>query len=80
MSDPAKYRTREEVDSMRKQHDPIDQLKELLVREGFDEAALKDIDKQVKQVVTDATDFALTSPLPAEDELFTDILIKTAAS
>ena len=80
MSDPAKYRTREEVDSMRKQHDPIDQLKELLVREGLDEAALKDIDKQVKQVVTDATDFALTSPLPAEDELFTDILIKTAAS
>ena len=80
MSDPAKYRTREEVDSMRKQHDPIDQLKELLVREGLDEAALKDIDKQVKQVVTDATDFALTSPLPAEDELFTDILIETAAS
>ena len=80
MSDPAKYRTREEVDSMRKQHDPIDQLKELLVREGLDEAALKDIDKQVKQVVTEATDFALTSPLPAEDELFTDILIETAAS
>ena len=80
MSDPAKYRTREEVDSMRKQHDPIDQLKELLVREGLDDAALKDIDKQVKQVVTQATDFALTSPLPSEDELFTDILVETAAS
>ena len=75
MSDPAKYRTREEVDSMRKQHDPIDQLKELLVREGLDEATLKQIDKDVKKVVTDATDFALTSPLPAADELYTDILV-----
>ena len=80
MSDPAKYRTREEVDSMRKQHDPIDQLKELLLREGLDEAALKELDKQVKQVVTKATDFALTSPLPSEDELYTDILVETAAS
>ena len=80
MSDPAKYRTREEVDSMRKQHDPIDQLKELLLREGLDEAALKELDKQVKQVVTKATDFALASPLPSEDELYTDILVETAAS
>ena len=54
MSDPAKYRT-EKVDSMRKQHDPIDQLKEMLVREGVEEEALKALDKQVKQVVTDAT-------------------------
>ena len=80
MSDPAKYRTREEVDSMRKQHDPIDQLKELLLREGLDEAALKKLDKQVKQIVTKATDFALSSPLPSEDELYTDILVETAAS
>ena len=63
---------------MRKQHDPIDQLKELLVREGLDEAALKAMDKEVKQIVTDATDFALTSPLPSEDALYTDILIETA--
>ncbi|MGC6518018.1 MAG: pyruvate dehydrogenase (acetyl-transferring) E1 component subunit alpha [Candidatus Puniceispirillaceae bacterium] len=76
MSDPAKYRTREEVDSMRKQHDPIDQLKDMLLREGIDEAALKDVDKQVKKIVTDATDFALSSPLPAEQELFTDILVE----
>ena len=78
MSDPAKYRTREEVDSMRKQHDPIDQLKELLVREGVDEASLKEVDKSVKSIVTEATDFALTSPLPAEQELYTDILVETA--
>ena len=76
MSDPAKYRTREEVDSMRKQHDPIDQLKDMLVREGVDESALKDLDKGVKKVVTEATDFALASSLPHVDELYTDILIE----
>ena len=75
MSDPAKYRTRDEVDAMRKQHDPIEQLRDLLLREGGDEAGLKQIDKQVKAVVTDAADFALASPEPEADELFTDILI-----
>ena len=75
MSDPAKYRTRDEVDAMRKQHDPIEQLRDLLLREGGDEAGLKQIDQKVKAVVTDAADFALTSPEPNADELFTDILI-----
>ena len=75
MSDPAKYRTRDEVDAMRKQHDCIEQLRDLLLREGVDEAGLKQIDKKVKAVVTDAADFALTSPEPELDELFTDILI-----
>ncbi len=75
MSDPAKYRTRDEVDAMRKQHDSIEQLRDLLLREGVDEAGLKQIDQKVKGVVTDAADFALTSPEPELDELFTDILI-----
>ena len=75
MSDPAKYRTRDEVDAMRKQHDPIEQLRDLLLREGVDEAGLKQIDQKVKAVVTDAADFALASPEPELDELFTDILI-----
>ena len=75
MSDPAKYRTRDEVDAMRKQHDSIEQLRDLLLREGVDEAGLKQIDQKVKAVVTDAADFALTSPEPESDELFTDILI-----
>ena len=75
MSDPAKYRTRDEVDAMRRQHDPIEQLRELLLREGVDEAGLKQIDQKVKGIVTDAADFALTSPEPELDELFTDILI-----
>ena len=75
MSDPAKYRTRNEVDAMRKQHDSIEQLRDLLLREGVDEAGLKQIDQKVKGVVTDAADFALASPEPESDELFTDILI-----
>ncbi|MGB0819284.1 MAG: pyruvate dehydrogenase (acetyl-transferring) E1 component subunit alpha [Candidatus Puniceispirillaceae bacterium] len=75
MSDPAKYRTRDEVDAMRKQHDSIEQLRDLLLREGVDEAGLKQIDQKVKGVVTDAADFALTSPEPVLDDLFTDILI-----
>jgi len=75
MSDPAKYRTRDEVDAMRKQHDPIEQLRDLLLREGVDEAGLKRIDQKVKAVVADAADFALASPEPELDELFTDILV-----
>ena len=75
MSDPAKYRTRDEVDAMRKQHDSIEQLRDLLLREGVDEAGLKQIDQKVKAVVTDAADFALASPEPEVDELFTDILV-----
>ena len=75
MSDPAKYRTRDEVDAMRKQHDSIEQLRDLLLREGVDEAGLKQIDQKVKGVVMDAADFALASPEPELDELFTDILI-----
>ena len=75
MSDPAKYRTRDEVDAMRKQHDPIEQLRDLLLREGVDEAGLKQIDQKVKAVVADAADFALASPEPESDDLFTDILI-----
>lgn len=75
MSDPAKYRTRDEVDAMRKQHDSIEQLRDLLLREGVDEAGLKQIDQKVKAVVADAADFALASPEPESDELFTDILV-----
>ena len=75
MSDPAKYRTRDEVDAMRKQHDSIEQLRDLLLREGVDEAGLKQIDQKVKAVVADAADFALASPEPDAEDLYTDILI-----
>ena len=74
MSDPAKYRTREEVDAMRKQHDPIDQLRDVLMKQDMTEAALKTIDSDVKAIVTKATEFAQTSPEPDPSELYTDIL------
>ena len=79
MSDPAKYRTREEVDAMRKQHDPIDQLRELLIKQNVREEALKAMDAEVKAVVTKATEFAQTSPEPDPSELFTDILLPASA-
>jgi pyruvate dehydrogenase E1 component alpha subunit len=74
MSDPAKYRTREEVDEIRKTRDPIDHAEELLEKAGFaDEAALKAIDAEVKRIVADAAEFARTSSEPDPSELYTDV-------
>jgi pyruvate dehydrogenase E1 component alpha subunit len=74
MSDPAKYRTREEVDEVRKTRDPIDHIEELLEKQGFaDEASLKAIDAEVKKIVADAAEFARTSPEPDPKELYTDV-------
>jgi pyruvate dehydrogenase E1 component alpha subunit len=77
MSDPAKYRSKEEVEKMRTQHDPIDQFAKYLVDEGHaDEAALKKIDREVKDIVTAAAEFAQNSPEPDPSELYTDVLIE----
>ncbi|WP_375202705.1 pyruvate dehydrogenase (acetyl-transferring) E1 component subunit alpha [Hyphococcus sp.] len=74
MSDPAKYRTREEVDDVREHNDPIKRCEVRLSENGFkDEDKLKEIDKELKAIVKDAADFALESPEPAAEELFTDI-------
>jgi pyruvate dehydrogenase E1 component alpha subunit len=79
MSDPAKYRTREEVDEVRKTRDPIDHLQELLEKKGWaDEAALKAIDAEVKKIVADAAEFARTSPEPEPSELYTDVYLEAA--
>ena len=79
MSDPAKYRTREEVDEVRKTRDPIDHLQELLEKKGWaDEAALKAIDAEVKRIVADAAEFARTSPEPDPSELYTDVYLEAA--
>ena len=80
MSDPAKYRTREEVDAMRKQRDPIDTLREILTAEGVENDKIKTIDAEVKAVVSKAADFAQASPEPDPAELWTDILIEGRAS
>jgi pyruvate dehydrogenase E1 component alpha subunit len=73
MSDPAKYRTREEVDEVRKTRDPIDHLQERLEKDGVDEATLKAVDADVKKIVADAAEFARTSPEPEPAELYTDV-------
>jgi pyruvate dehydrogenase E1 component alpha subunit len=79
MSDPAKYRTRDEVDDVRKTRDPIDHVEELLEKRGFaDEAALKAIDAEVKRIVADAAEFARTSPEPDPAELYTDVYQEAA--
>ncbi len=79
MSDPAKYRTRDEVDEVRKTRDPIDHVQELLEKNGWaDEAALKAIDAEVKAIVADAAEFARTSPEPEPSELYTDVYLEAA--
>ena len=80
MSDPAKYRTREEVDAVRKTRDPIEHLQERLEKEGLaDDAALKAIDAEVKAVVADAAEFARTAPEPDPAELYTDVYAEARA-
>jgi pyruvate dehydrogenase E1 component alpha subunit len=80
MSDPAKYRTRDEVDEVRKTRDPIDHVEELLQKNGWaDEAALKAVDAEVKKIVADAAEFARTSPEPDPTELYTDVYTEQTA-
>ena len=76
MSDPAKYRTREEVQKMREQSDPIETARKALLEQEVTEADLKKIDDEVKAIVQEAADFAQASPEPDEKELWTDILIE----
>jgi len=75
MSDPAKYRTREEVQNVREHSDPIEGAKADLLKLGVDEEKLKGIDKRIKAQVAEAADFAETSPEPSPDELYTDVLV-----
>jgi len=75
MSDPAKYRTREEVQDMREHHDPIERAKADLLAQGVAEDKLKDIDKRIRAQVAEAADFAESSPEPAPGELYTDVLV-----
>ena len=76
MSDPAKYRTREEVDAMRREHDAIEQVRRALLELGVEEAVLKNTDDEIKRLVADAAQFAQDSPEPDPSELWTDILVE----
>jgi pyruvate dehydrogenase E1 component alpha subunit len=80
MSDPAKYRTRDEVTKTRSERDPIDGVRAMLLEKKWaDEADLKAIDKEIKEIVKDAADFSLESPEPHPDELWTDVLLPVEA-
>jgi pyruvate dehydrogenase E1 component alpha subunit len=77
MSDPAKYRTKEEVDEFKAKRDPIEHVKKLIADKGYaDEAALKDIDREIRTIVTQSAEFAQQSPEPDPSELMTDIYIQ----
>ena len=76
MSDPAKYRTREEVQRMRAEHDCLDSAKAKLLALGVAEAELKALDDKVKLRVQEAADFAQASPEPDPAELYTDVLVE----
>jgi pyruvate dehydrogenase E1 component alpha subunit len=74
MSDPAKYRTKEEVDRVRTEHDPIEQVRaRLLAKKWADEDELKKIDASVRAVVNEAAEFATNDPEPDPAELYTDV-------
>jgi pyruvate dehydrogenase E1 component alpha subunit len=75
MSDPAKYRSKEEVQKMREEHDPIEQVRARLLRNNqASEDDLKQIDAAVRAVVAEASEFASHDPEPDAAELYTDIL------
>lgn len=79
MSDPAKYRSKEELAKMRAENDPIDRLRQRLVdQKVMDEDGFKEMDKAIKARVTEAAEFAQNSPEPDPSELFTDVLKEVA--
>ncbi|ESQ89630.1 pyruvate dehydrogenase E1 subunit alpha [Asticcacaulis sp. AC460] len=73
MSDPAKYRSKEEVEEVKTTRDPIEHIKTMLQQAGVAEDEIKAIDNDVKAIVLEAVEFAQTSPEPDPSELFTDI-------
>lgn len=76
MSDPAKYRPREEVEDVRSQQDPINTYKEKLLADGIaSEDEIKEIDRKIKSVIAEAAEFAQDSPKPGPSELYTDVLV-----
>ncbi|ESQ78117.1 pyruvate dehydrogenase (acetyl-transferring) E1 component subunit alpha [Asticcacaulis sp. YBE204] len=76
MSDPAKYRSKEEVDEVKTTRDPIDHIKTMLEQAGVEEAEIKAIDNEIKAIVLEAVEFAQTSPEPDPSELYTDVYLE----
>jgi pyruvate dehydrogenase E1 component alpha subunit len=80
MSDPAKYRAKEEVNKMRQEHDPIEQVRVRLLAAGKSEDELKAIDKDIRGIVAEAAEFAQSSPEPDPAELWTDVVAPLTAA
>jgi pyruvate dehydrogenase E1 component alpha subunit len=79
MSDPAKYRTREEVEKVRHDHDPIEQVRRRLIEsKGVSEDEVKKIDAKVREIVNEAAEFATHDPEPDPSELYTDVYADVA--
>ncbi|VXC95188.1 pyruvate dehydrogenase (acetyl-transferring) E1 component subunit alpha [Sphingomonas sp. AX6] len=77
MSDPAKYRSRDEVQAVRDKSDPIEAAKRELEAAGVKEDELKAMDKEIRKIVNDSADFAESAPEPEPNELYTDVLVET---
>ena len=75
MSDPAKYRSRDEVQAVRDKSDPIEHAKRELETLGVGEDEFKALDKEIRKIVAEAADFAEESPEPELDDLYTDVLV-----
>ncbi|MGN7931469.1 pyruvate dehydrogenase (acetyl-transferring) E1 component subunit alpha [Sphingopyxis sp. 22461] len=76
MSDPAKYRSREEVQAVRDKSDSIEHLKKLMPDAGITEDKFKEIDKEIRAIVAESADFAESAPEPELHELYTDVLVE----
>jgi len=79
MSDPGKYRERSEIEEWRDSSDPITSLGKVLLERGVKEAKLKELDKTVKAEMAEVEEFALSSPVPTDAELMTDIVPEGAS-
>ena len=77
MSDPAKYRSRDELQAVREKSDPIEGAKEDLLKMGVTEDALKAIEKEIRAIVNASAEFAEQAPEPDLAELYTDVLVET---
>ena len=76
MSDPAKYRSREEVQAVRDKSDPIEHVKKLLDAQGVKEDELKAIETEIRKAVNESADFAESTSEPDPKELYTDVLVE----
>ena len=76
MSDPAKYRSREEVQAVRDKSDALEHLKKVMLDAGITEEKFKDIDKEIRAIVAESADFAESAPEPDLPDLYTDVLVE----